>query len=169
MSKKLFTFLGLLRLAMGWLFLWAFLDKLFGFGFSTPRNLAWINGGSPTSGFLKGAVTGPLSGFYHSLAGSSLVDWLFMMGLFFVGICLVLGIFVRFASLIGVTLLSLMYLALIPPKNNPILDDHIIYILVMLVLYFGESGRFLGLGSWWNNLPLVQKYSIFKNIEIENN
>ncbi len=26
---------GALRIAMGWIFLWSFLDKLFGFGFST--------------------------------------------------------------------------------------------------------------------------------------
>ena len=40
------------RLALGWIFLWAFLDKLFGLGHSTPSTGAWINGGSPTKGFL---------------------------------------------------------------------------------------------------------------------
>ncbi|WP_318272177.1 hypothetical protein [Microbispora triticiradicis] len=41
------------RVAVGWVFLWAFLDKLFGWGFATPAAKAWINGGSPTTGFLK--------------------------------------------------------------------------------------------------------------------
>ncbi|RGA01239.1 hypothetical protein DI270_030565 [Microbispora triticiradicis] len=41
------------RIAIGWVFLWAFLDKLFGWGFATPAAKAWINGGSPTTGFLN--------------------------------------------------------------------------------------------------------------------
>ena len=46
----------LLRLALGVEFLWAFVDKLFGLGYSTPSARAWLNGGSPTKGFLKGGV-----------------------------------------------------------------------------------------------------------------
>lgn len=46
--------LALLRLATGWIFLWAFLDKTFGLGFSTPIDRAWINGGTPSQGFLLG-------------------------------------------------------------------------------------------------------------------
>ena len=48
-----------LRLSIGWVFFWAFLDKLLALGFATGRNpvtgvvdrfsaAAWINGGSPT-------------------------------------------------------------------------------------------------------------------------
>ena len=44
---------GALRIGIGWIFLWGFLDKLFGFGFATARESAWLNGGSPTFGFLK--------------------------------------------------------------------------------------------------------------------
>ncbi|KAB8181764.1 hypothetical protein FH610_027020, partial [Microbispora catharanthi] len=29
------------RIAIGWVFLWAFLDKLFGWGFATPTAKAW--------------------------------------------------------------------------------------------------------------------------------
>src|SRR3712207_7355187 len=45
-----------LRLALGWIFLWAFVDKLFGLGFATKAENAWIDGGSPTQGFLGNAV-----------------------------------------------------------------------------------------------------------------
>jgi thiosulfate dehydrogenase [quinone] large subunit len=38
-----------LRLALGWIFLWAVIDKLFGLGFATPAKNAWIDGGSPTT------------------------------------------------------------------------------------------------------------------------
>src|SRR5690606_6862690 len=48
------------RIAIGWVFLWAFLDKTFGLGFATAREDAWINGGSPTFGFLNFATEGKL-------------------------------------------------------------------------------------------------------------
>ena len=61
--------LAVLRIMFGFYFLWAFLDKTFGLGFATPAAKAWINGGSPTKGFLSGSE-GPFSGFYHALAGN---------------------------------------------------------------------------------------------------
>ena len=50
------------RIALGWIFLWAFLDKLFGLGHETATKNAWINGGSPTKGFLAFGATGPFQG-----------------------------------------------------------------------------------------------------------
>src|ERR1700709_1499163 len=67
-----------LRLAIGFEFLWAFLDKTFGLGYHTASAKAWVHGGSPTTGFLSGVNTGPLQGTFHSLAGVTFVDWLFM-------------------------------------------------------------------------------------------
>ena len=51
MNKQKIVFV-MLRLAMGFIFLWAFFDKVFGLGFATTSEQAWINGGSPTSVFL---------------------------------------------------------------------------------------------------------------------
>ncbi len=48
-----------LRIALGWIFLWAFLDKLFGLGHETASQAAWVNGGSPTAGFLGHATLPP--------------------------------------------------------------------------------------------------------------
>ncbi|MFD7659099.1 hypothetical protein ACFV4N_34405, partial [Actinosynnema sp. NPDC059797] len=44
--------LAVLRVATGLVFLWAFLDKAFGFGYATKAANAWVDGGSPTRGFL---------------------------------------------------------------------------------------------------------------------
>lgn len=35
------------RLALGWIFLWAFVDKMFGLGMATESKNAWINGVAP--------------------------------------------------------------------------------------------------------------------------
>ncbi len=123
-----------LRLVMGLIFLWAFIDKLLGLGFSTVKENAWVNGGSPTTGFLTHAVRGPFAEIFKSLAGLAVVDWLFMLGLLGVGLSLIINRFVTLAAISGSIMLALMYLATFPPANNPLLDEHIVYILVIALL-----------------------------------
>lgn len=123
-----------LRLVMGFIFLWAFFDKTFGLDFATLAENAWIRGGSPTTGFLANAVRGPFVEFFHSLAGVPAVDWLFMMGLLGVGLALVFNRFVKTGALAGSLMMLLMYFALLFPENNPIIDEHIVYILVLLLI-----------------------------------
>ena len=129
-----------LRLALGWVFLWAFLDKMFGLGHETPAKNAWINGGSPTKGFLGNAVEGPFAGFYQNLAGAAWADTLFMVGLLGIGVALMLGIGIRVAAVAGGLLLVLMWTAVLPPANNPFMDDHLIYagLLAGLALPIGR-------------------------------
>lgn len=140
MNTKKFAWLGL-RLAMGLIFLWAFVDKLFGLGFATETGNAWINGGSPTSGFLLNATRGPLAEFFKGLSGMPTVDWLFMLGLLFVGLTLLFNKFVVWGAAAGSVMLLLMYLAVFPPANNPLLDDHIVYILVLACLALKSTDR----------------------------
>lgn len=128
-----------LRLSMGFIFFWAFLDKTFGFGFATSQSNAWINGGSPTTGFLTNAVQGPFASFFSGLAGQFWVDWLFMLGLLFVGVTLIINRYVKWGSLAGAVMLLLMYLALLWPENNPLIDDHIVYALLLLYIARGSD------------------------------
>lgn len=123
-----------LRLSMGFIFLWAFLDKTFGLGFATSSEKAWINGGSPTSGFLSFAAKGPFVEIFNSLANVPAVDWLFMLGLLFVGVTLIFNKFIKWGCIAGTLMLFFMYLALLLPENNPLIDDHIIYILVLAMI-----------------------------------
>jgi thiosulfate dehydrogenase (quinone) large subunit len=146
-----------LRLALGWVFLWAFLDKLFGLGHETPSANAWINGGSPTKGFLGKAVSGPFEGFYHGFAGAAWADWLFMLGLAGIGIALIAGVAMRITAAAGAILLVAMWTAVLPPENNPFMDDHLIYAGVLVLLALTAAGETLGLGKVWNRLPIVQR------------
>ncbi len=84
-SKAFGYVIAALRIGLGWIFLWAFLDKLFGLGHETESKAAWINGGSPTSGFLGHATTGPFADMYQNIAGQAWADWLFMIGLAGIG------------------------------------------------------------------------------------
>lgn len=150
---------GLLRLALGWVFFWAFLDKLFGLGFATPSGKAWIDGVSPTAGYLTNATHGPFAALFKGLAGSAAVDVLFMAGLALIGAALLLGIGVRVACASGIALMALMYVSgSLPPKTNPLVDDHVVYALLLAFLATQPSGDWLGLGRWWASLPPVQAH-----------
>jgi thiosulfate dehydrogenase [quinone] large subunit len=149
-----------LRLATGFIFLWAFLDKTFGLGFSTPTERAWINGGTPSQGFLNSdAVTGPLKGFFASIA-SPATDLFFMLGMLGIGVAVMLGIGLRLSAVAGTIIMVLMYLAEWPfainaASTNPLVDYHIIYALALIVIAATAAGDTWGLGKFWRSLPFV--------------
>ena len=119
-----------------------------------------IKGGSPTTGFLKFGTSGPLKEFYTGLAGNNIIDALFMSGLGLIGACLILGIGVKVAALSGVLLLMMMWSAVLPGENNPVIDDHVIYSVALLGIMANNNNQVFGLGKWWQSKPLVKKYRI---------
>ncbi|MET3424950.1 thiosulfate dehydrogenase [quinone] large subunit [Actinoplanes tereljensis] len=146
-----------IRLALGWIFLWAFLDKLFGLGRGTPAANAWLDGGSPTAGFLGKAASGPFAGLYHSIAGNVVVDVLFMAALLGIGVALILGIGMWMAAAAGALLTVLMWTAVLPPESNPFMDDHLVYAAVLVLLALLGAGTTWGLGRRWAAIPLVRR------------
>lgn len=144
------------RILLGVTFLWAFVDKLFGLGFATPVAKAWLNGGSPTTGFLQ-HVTGPFAGIFSGIAGMPWTDWLFMFGLLGIGVGLIFGVAVRLSTLLGGLLLFMMWMASQPLENNPLIDDHIIYIAALGAIAYALPEQRLGLGTWWQSLDIVKK------------
>lgn len=156
-------FFALLRFALGWLLLWAFLDKTFGLGFATSAENAWLNGGSPTTGFLTHATKGPLAEFYQTMAGNPLIDWLFMLGLLLIGTCFILGIGMKIAGYSAAILFLSMYTAIsLPPENNPLIDEHIIYAIIAIAFAKTNAGDTWGLGKWWGKTRLVKNYPALK-------
>lgn len=151
-------FFALARLGIGWLFLWAFADKLFGLGYSTSSGEAWIRGGSPTTSFLELETSGPLAEFFQSFAGQVWVDWVFMIGLFGIGLALMLGIGVRIAAVTGATLLVLMWAATLLPEQNPFMTDRLIYALVLIGIAWSDNGETWGFGRSWRQTTLVQRF-----------
>jgi thiosulfate dehydrogenase [quinone] large subunit len=145
-----------IRIGLGFIFLWAFVDKVFGLGFSTTSAQAWINGGNPTQGFL-GSSQGPFSGFFQAIAGTGVANVLFMGGLLAIGTALILGIGMRLAAAGGALLMAMMWAAVLPPAGNPVLDDHLIYAAVLIVLALLAAGNTLGLGRAWAATTLVRR------------
>jgi thiosulfate dehydrogenase [quinone] large subunit len=160
---------ALLRLALGFVFLWAFLDKLLALGFATGRaddgsvdvfgSAAWINGGSPTSGFLRNGTDGPLAPVFQDMAGVAVVDWLFMLGMLGVGVAFLLGVAMRIAAVAGAAQM-LMIRAATVPENNPLVDQHVIYALALFAVAFAGAGDHWGLGRAWRRSRLVQRFPL---------
>jgi thiosulfate dehydrogenase [quinone] large subunit len=167
-TERATRFLAIVRVVVGVEFLWAFLDKTFGLGYATPAARAWINGGSPTKGFLSNVAVGPLASTFHAWAGAAWADWLFMIGLLGIGIALTLGIGLRIAAVSGTLMMLGMWAAEWPlakftsagepsMSTNPIVDYHIIYALVLIALALTYAGHTWGLGKRWAKLPFVRR------------
>jgi thiosulfate dehydrogenase [quinone] large subunit len=150
--------LAVLRIVSGLTFLWAFVDKVFGFGYATKSGKGWIDGGDPTAGFLGKGATGPFKGFYHSLVGDFWVTPLFMIALVGIGLALTLGIGMRIAAISGTVLYLMMWSAVLPPANNPVLDDHIVGAITLIALALIAAGNVWGFGRQWSRLSIVRRY-----------
>ena len=166
--------LAVLRIAYGFTFLWAFFDKLLALGFHTgydqDGNLdrfgpaAWVNGGSPTEGFLSFGVPegNPFKSVFTAMAGDTWVDWLFMIGLLGIGFALFTGIGMRIAAATGALLYMLMYAASLPLENNPVVDDHLIGAIALVVLALTLAGDTWGAGRAWAKTRLVRRYPVLR-------
>jgi thiosulfate dehydrogenase (quinone) large subunit len=156
-----------LRILLGWSFLWAFLDKMFGFGFATCRtpetgaidvlcDSAMLSGGSPTYGFLAFGTEGSHTGFvfeWMASAGPDAIGWAdigFMSALLLGGVALMLGIGVRFAAIGGALLMLFMFLAAdVWPENNPVNSSHLIEMVAFLGIATVGAGPF-ALQGWFD-------------------
>ena len=96
------------------------------------------------------------------MASSDLVAWLFMLGLLLLGLALFFGIGMRIACYGGALLMLLMWMAALPPTNNPFMDDHLIYLVVLIGLANARAGHWFGLGKWWSQTSLVKKHPLLE-------
>jgi thiosulfate dehydrogenase [quinone] large subunit len=169
LTKSAARVLAFFRISLGFVFLWAFLDKTFGWGFATTAERAWINGGSPTKGFLSSVAVGPFEDVFHSIAGDPWTNWLFMLGLLGIGVALIAGIGLRIAAGAATLMMALMWIAEWPlarhtssgeltSSTNPITDYHFMYAVGAIVVAATYAGHTWGLGRWWASLPFVQRH-----------
>jgi len=85
-----------------------------------------------------------------------------MVGLLLIGLSLILGIGIKIAAVSGITLTLMMWSSILPPKNNPLLDEHIIYALVLAIISTNNNQQAWGLRNWWVKTPLVKRFLILE-------
>lgn len=142
--------LAVTRIALGWLMFYAGITKVI--------NPAWS-----AEGYLNTAKT--FSGFYAWLTQPgllSVVNFLNEWGLTLLGVSLILGVFVRLSGILGAILMVLYYFpGLSFPmigKNAFLVDEHIIYALILLFFASVRAGRVWGLERWCASLPICSKF-----------
>ena len=132
--------LFLLRVALGLLFFYS--------GISKVLNPEWS-----AYGFLVNAST--FQGLYAWFAQPEIlpvIDFVNQWALLLLGVSLVFGVFVRWSSFLGIFLMLLYYF---PNMSFPfvgehafIVDEHIVYILVLVVFIAFKVGRIWGLDGF---------------------
>ena len=133
------TIVTIIRIVVGWHFLYEGLAKLFADGWSSESYL------NNTYGFF--------SGFYHWLAESGMrleiIDFMNIWGLIFIGLALFVGVFIRWAALAGTFLLALYYFAYPPFGVSLLTGDGSLYIvdkifieavILLFIAFYKEKG-----------------------------
>ena len=160
-SSFLRKLLAVARIVIGFFFLWPFLDKLFGLGYSTPVGQGWLAGTAPAQGFIS-RIENPMGAVLKPVFGNPVGDFLFMFGLFGIGVAMIAGAGLKIAAWGGTLLVALMWLSELPfaqtamvngqlvrGATNPFLDDHWLEALILLVCAYSLAGDTWGVGKTW--------------------
>jgi thiosulfate dehydrogenase [quinone] large subunit len=144
MTKKQHIALLLLRLGMGWLFFYAGITKI-------------LDAGWTAQGYIANAFTFPdLFAWFATPANIGWVSFLNEWGLLLIGVALILGIFVRYASYAGIVLMTLYWLPILQfpyvGGHSYIVDEHIMYVLLFFILSTFNAGRYWGLEKFFPNI-----------------
>lgn len=148
--------LTLLRVTTGWMMFYAGITKVL--------NPAWS-----AEGYLGSAKTFPgLFAWFASPALLPYVNFVNEWGLTLLGVSLILGFGVRLTSVFGSVLMLLYYFPILdgwyPNAHSFMVDEHIIYAAVLLVLAAVRAGRVWGIDGWgmvsrWSvTFPSLQKW-----------
>ena len=136
LNRNTKIWLTVARIALGWFFFYAGLVKIL--------DAKWS-----AAGFLNTAKTFP--GLYAWFAGPSVigvVNFVNEWALLLLGVSLILGLFVRWSTIPGVFLMLLYYFAsnAFPfVSNGFIVDEHIIYIAMLIIFFVTHDGNYFGL------------------------
>jgi thiosulfate dehydrogenase [quinone] large subunit len=152
--------LFLLRIVMGWTLFQGGVTKLITYLDANPDN-NWT-----AAGFLANAVPegNPFMNLWMSMAGNPLIDMLNMWGLTLTGLGLILGAFVRWNAFWGAIMMLFYWaaalegglLAGLPLAHGWVVDDHIVYAVLLFGLGAFGAGRILGVDAYLEDTAIVQ-------------
>ncbi len=148
-SGSQLTLLAILRIAIGWHFLYEGLTKIFNPGWSSI-------------GYLLDSK-GLFAGIFHAIAANpnalAFVDFLNAWGLTAIGLGLILGFLTRIATVSGIVVLAFYYLSHPPligldyaapgEGNYFIVNKTLIEMITLWALYYFPTGRLIGLDRFF--------------------
>lgn len=150
MSKPQRASVFILRVVMGWMYLYAGITHILDKQFSAAK---YVGGAKSFVGLYQ---------WFLSPQVLPVVDFMVKWGLTLLGASLILGLFLRLSSYLGMLLMFLFYLPLLsfPMVGNSsyLVNQHIIYMAGLLVLASFRAGHVWGLDKWFGNLHFWSKY-----------
>jgi thiosulfate dehydrogenase [quinone] large subunit len=157
--------IAVLRIVMGWVFFYAGAEKLLGVGLEAGKT--WSAGGflkfataGSWPGAADGAIINPTHDFWVSLAGNAqllgIINVLVPVGEVAIGAALILGLATRFASLMGVVMVGLFYVASWDFALG-IVNSDVVYMAVTGFLGVVAAGEVYGLDPYVERLRFVQR------------
>jgi thiosulfate dehydrogenase [quinone] large subunit len=136
-----------LRLVMGW--------TLFYAGITKVLDPEWSAGGFLLHGIPE---ANPFTGVWTTMAN----DWLWLVdplnawGLTLVGLALIVGVAVRWSAFWGAVMMLFYWVASFPLDHAILIDDHVVYALLLFGLGAFGAGRILGLDQYVEVTAFVQ-------------
>jgi thiosulfate dehydrogenase [quinone] large subunit len=136
-----------MRLVMGW--------SLFYAGITKVIDPAWS-----AEGFLLNAIPqgNPFTGMFALMANEWLwlIDPLNAWGLTLTGLGLLLGAMVRWNAFWGAVMMLFYWAASLPLEHGILIDDHIVYAILLFGLGAFGAGRILGVDAYLEKTDFVQ-------------
>jgi len=156
-SGRYLSFIGLGRIVIGIIFLWAGLEKLIGSGsqgFSAAGFLQYGTNGTLGWPFFTGDPAGhvfnPTASFWQGLATNetamAIINPLVVFGQIGIGVSLILGLLTRFGAAMG-TLMMLFFFVAAWDFQYGIVNQHLTYAVVTFGLAVIGAGNFYGLDA----------------------
>lgn len=144
-----------LRFVMAWIFLQAGIEKLL--------DPTWS-----AESFLLNAVpeANPFVALWPMMAGNPIVDGLVVYGQIGIGLALLLGLFFRFAALMGGLQMLLFWAAHLeagllqglPVDHGYFINSNIVYIAILFGLGVFNAGKIYGLDQKIEQVEIVRKH-----------
>ena len=149
------TLLFLLRISLGWVFLYAASHQVFVPGWSVAGFLEHTKTFNGLFSMFTGPVIAPIVSF--------IVSW----GHLLIGLSLITGLAVRVSATFGILLMLLYWMAhmdfpYISDKNSFIIDFHIVDALVLALLIVRQAGQIWGLDSWAKGQSFISGNSFLR-------
>lgn len=149
------------RVTIGWVFLFAGIEKLFlsGHAFDAGKFLQFGTLGT-AAGAVEGAVVNPTHQFWVDLAGNSaamnIVNVLVPFGQVAIGLALIIGLGTRFAGVMGALMMAFIGIASWDFANG-IVNYHVVLAFSSLILALIAAGEIYGADAFVDETPIVKR------------
>lgn len=146
--------LAALRISIGWIFLWASIHH-----YGSTDYIAGFLSSTKTFNF----IYGPLSQSSMIPVIAFLVEYGHML----IGLSLISGLFVRASAPFAILIMLTYWTAhldfpYVQSENNFLIDEHLIYAMLLALLFIRRAGRYYGLDAIVTRLGIVENNSTLR-------